>query len=339
MILIDGSYLEGGGQILRTSVAMSAITGQPCRIENIRKGRPNPGLQPQHLKGLEAAAKICNAKTSGLSIGSETVEFFPGKIGGGEFFIDTETAGSVTLIMEALMPICLFAPRQCVLNVTGGTDVQWSPSIHYFKRTFLSSLEAFGLKEGEEYDLSIKKYGFYPRGGGKVVLRTRPFSSFKKIDMTSRGKLRKVDVVSLTSSDLRKSCISERQIDGVEKIFAPLAKRDVLYDDTLSPGSSIFINAIFENCRMGFSALGKRGKKAEDVGEEAAKELKGQMASHACFDENMADQIIPYMALAGGSKISVAKVTNHCRTNIWVIEKFLPVKFDVKGNVISVARA
>ena len=338
MITIDGSYLEGGGQILRTSIALSAITGKPCSIVNIRKGRPNPGLQPQHLKCLEAAARICNAKTRGLTLGSEEIEFTPGKITGGNFSIETGTAGSVTLIMQALMPICFFADRQSTLDITGGTDVEWSPSIHYFNNVFLRSLEPLGMKSGEAYDLSIEKYGFYPRGGGKVRLRIRPFTKFNRLELTSRGKLKKYDIVSMTSDDLKKSCISERQIEGAEKLLGSQGKREVLYPNTLSTGSSFLVVANFERCKVGVGVLGKKGKKAELVGEEAAIQLKRQMDTHACFDEHMADQILIYMALAGNSKISVAGVTNHCKTNIWTIEKFLPVRFDVRGNVISVTR-
>jgi RNA 3'-terminal phosphate cyclase (GTP) len=337
MIEIDGSYLEGGGQILRTSIALSAITGKPCRIVNIRQGRPKPGLQPQHLKSLETAAKMTNAKASGLEIGSQTVEFSPGPIRSGVFSIDTGTAGSVTLVMQALMPICLFAKSQCTLNVTGGTDVPWSPTIHYFKNVFLSSLVLFGMKTGEAYDLSIEKYGFYPAGGGKVRLRVRPFSKFEKINLTARGELNKYDMTSVASDELRGARVAERQIKSAEFFLGDMGKREVLYPKTLSPGSSFTAIGDFEKCKIGVSVLGKQYKKAELVGKGAAYELKAQMCSHACLDEHMADQILIYMALSKGSCVSVSKITNHCKTNMWVIEKFLPVKFNVKGNVISVA--
>ena len=323
--------------ILPWQITLSAITGRPCKIYNIRKGRPKPGLQPQHLKVVEAAAKMTNAKVSGLEIGSEVIEFSPSEIRSGVFNIDTGTAGSVTLIMQALMPICLFAKKQSTLNVSGGTDVPWSPSIHYFKNVFLSTLEAVGMKSGEAYDLTIDKYGFYPKGGGSIRLRVRPFSAFKKFCLTSRGNIRKFDMISMASDDLRASHVAERQINGAEFLLGKLGKREVLYPRTLSPGSSFIAVACFEKSRIGVSVLGKQYKKAEIVGREAAKELVAQTESHACLDEHMADQILIYMALAKDAAVSVSKISNHTRTNMWVIEKFLPVKFAVRGNVITVS--
>jgi RNA 3'-phosphate cyclase len=333
--LIDGSYLEGGGQIVRTSVALSCITGNPCKITNIRSGRNNPGLQAQHLKGIEAAAKLCEAELKNARIGSDWIEFVPNKIKGGLLSVDIGTAGSITLLLQTLVPICFFASRESELEVIGGTDVKWSPSIQYFKNVFLNSLELFGMKRGYDFDLKIERYGFYPKGGGKVRLTVKPFRRFKKIDLTQRKALERIDAISVASEDLKDKRVAERQIGGAEKLFENMGRKDTSYSKTLSTGSSIHILAHFENCKLGASVLGEIGKKAEDVGEECASVLKEQINSNACFDEWMADQILLYMALAGSSKVSVAKVTNHCKTNMYVIEKFLPVKFSIDGNIIS----
>jgi RNA 3'-terminal phosphate cyclase (GTP) len=335
MILVDGSYLEGGGQIIRTSIALSAITGKPCRITSIRSGRKNPGLQAQHLKGIEAAAKLCDAETKGVEIGSQTVEFFPKKIKGGKFSIDVGTAGSITLVLQTLVPICLFAESESELDITGGTDVMWSPSINYFKNIFLNSLELFGMKRAEDFDLEILRYGFYPKGGGRIKFKIRPFRNFKKMELVARGKFERIDAISVASEELRGSKVAERQIIGLEKILSNLDKKDALYDKSLSIGSSIHAHAHFDNCKLGASALGEIGIKAENVGEGCANLLEEQMDSDACFDEWMADQILPYMAFAGESKVSVTDVTDHCLTNIWAIEKFLPVKFEISDRIIS----
>jgi RNA 3'-phosphate cyclase len=334
MIEIDGSYLEGGGQIIRTSIALSAITGKPCKITNIRSGRKNPGLQAQHLKGIEAAAKLCDAETKGLSLGSQEVEFHPKKIKGGKFSVDVGTAGSITLVLQTVFPICLFAENDSHLEITGGTDVSWSPSIQYFKHIFLNSMETMGMKR-EDADLKIINYGFYPKGGGKVAIKIKPFRNFKNLELTTRGKFEKIDIRSVASEELKGKKVAERQISGAENVLNNIDKKDAIYDRTLSIGSSIHAHAHFENCKIGASMLGEIGKSAESVGRDCALLLEDQMDSDGCFDEWMADQILPYIALAGESKISVTEVTDHCRTNIWVIEKFLPVKFEIEGNRIS----
>ncbi len=331
MILIDGS--DGGGQILRTAVAMSAITGKPCKISSIRGGRPNPGLQAQHLSGIEAAAKMCNAELKGSKLGSMDVEFHPGKISGGKYSVDTGTAGSVTLVLQTLFPICLFADAECEIEVIGGTDVKWSPPVEYFKGVFLDNVRRMGANA----NLEILKYGFYPKGGGKVVLSAKP-SKLNKTEIVERGKLERIDIVSIASDNLRKGMVAERQIKGAEGVLKHIGGSEAVYATTMSAGSSVHAHAHFGNCTLGSGSLGEIGKKAEIVGEECALMLKKQMESGACADEWMADQLLPFMALAGDSKISVSKVTDHCRNNIAVIERFLPVKFCVSENVISVTR-
>ncbi|MFH1229172.1 MAG: RNA 3'-terminal phosphate cyclase [Candidatus Aenigmatarchaeota archaeon] len=335
MILIDGSYLEGGGQIIRTSIALSAITGKPCRITNIRSGRKNPGLQAQHLRGIEAAAKLCGAELKNAKLGSTEVEFFPKKITGGSISIDVGTAGSITLVLQTLVPICLYAEKESILEIIGGTDVSWSPSINYFKNIFLNSLELLGMKREYDFDLDIVRYGFYPKGQGRITFKIRPFRKFNKLNLVERGELERIDIISVASEELKGKNVAERQIVGAEKILNNIERKDAIYEKTMSTGSSIHMHAHFENCKLGASALGEITKRAEIVGEECALNLKRQIDSKACFDEWMADQILPYMALSGESKISIAEITNHCKTNIWVIEKFLPVKFEIRGRIIS----
>jgi RNA 3'-terminal phosphate cyclase (ATP) len=331
--LIDGSYLEGGGQIVRTSIALSSITGKPCEIFNIRKGRKNPGLQAQHLKGIEAVTKLCNAELKNAKIGSQSIEFTPREINGGNLSIDVGTAGSIALVLQTLVVPSIHADKDVILEITGGTDVHWSPPIDYFRHIFCNFLEKMGV----DINIEILKYGFYPKGGGKVRVIIKPCKKLKSINLVERGKLEKTDGRSIVSENLREKRVAERQFEGVRKILR-LENETITYVPTLSPGSSINLHAHFKNCKLGASSIGELGKPAEKVGEEAAEHLMRQISSNACLDKHMADQILPYIALVGDSKVSVAEITNHCKTNIWVIEKFLPVKFDVKDKIISITQ-
>jgi RNA 3'-phosphate cyclase len=323
LILIDGSYLEGGGQIIRTSIALSAITGKPCKIINIRSGRKKPGLQAQHLKGIEAAAKICDAELKNAKIGSSEIEFIPKKIKSGNFFIDIGTAGSITLVLQTLVPICIHAEDKIELEIIGGTDVKWSPTIEYFKHIFCYFLDKMGI----DIFVEILKYGF-PKGGGKVKVTIKPCKNIKSINLIETGKMKKIDIRTIVSESLRSRKVAERQ-SGAAKRFLKFENETITYVPTLSPGSSINIHAHFENCKLGASVLGEMGKKSEIIGDECVNLLKKQIKSKTCFDEWMADQILLYMALASSSEISVAEITNHCKTTMWVIEKFLPVKFKI----------
>jgi RNA 3'-phosphate cyclase len=322
--LIDGSYLEGGGQIIRTSVALSAITGKSCKIFNIRSGRKNPGLQAQHLKGIEAAAKLCEAELKNAKIGSQSIEFVPKKIKGGYFSIDIGTAGSIGLVLQTLVPVCIHADREVELEIIGGTDVKWSPNIEYFQEVFCRNVKKMGI----EIESEILKYGFYPKGGGKVKVKIKSCQKLKSLNLIERGNVKRYDIRSIVSKSLEKSKVAERQIEGAKKIIPKFDCEYFEYVDAFSPGSTTHIHAHCDNSVLGSTVLGERGEPAEKVGEETAKDLMKQINSNACLDEHMADQILPYIALAGGS-VSVAEITNHCKTNMRIIEKFLSVKFEI----------
>lgn len=328
LIEIDGSYCEGGGQILRTAVALAGVTGKETRIFNIRASRDPPGLKRQHLAGILAAVKICNALVEGAEIGSKEVVFRPDTINSGKYKIDIGTAGSVTLLLQTLIPITIFSDKKTVLNITGGTNVQWSPSIDYYSEIFLYFLKKIGI----ETKMEILRYGFYPKGGGKIRFEVLSWENKNRIDLTERGEKKNIRTISVATHHLKNAEVAERQIRGFRRVLP--CEKETKYVDSYSIGSSITGTAHFENSRMGSSVLGERGKKAEIVGREAAEELKKEIESNAVLDKHMGDQIIPYLGLVGG-KIKVSEITDHLKSNIWAVEKFLPVKFKIEGNIVE----
>ena len=335
MIEIDGSKYEGGGAILRVACALSVVTKKPCRVFNIRKSRPKPGLATQHLLSIQALAELCNGRLEGDFLGSEEIKFYPGEIYRDRVSVNIPTAGSITLALQSLIPPALFSPKPVTISFNGGaTDTFFSPTIDYFQYVFLKILGKMGGKA----EVNILKRGYYPEGGAKVEITVFP-SRLKNLNLAERGRFQKILVISGASNALKNKKVAERQVAGVREVLGKLKlpiEEKIEYYDTRCPGSQICLAALFENTVIGTDNLGKLGKRAEDVGKEAALELLKEQKSGACVDKHLGDQVLAYMSLAKDkSSITVSEITNHCKTNIWVIEKFVEGKFEIENNLIS----
>ena len=362
MIELDGSFGEGGGQIIRTALALSTVTGKPFTVHSIRKGRSASGLKNQHLYCIKALEKLCNAKTEGAALGSENLTFYPGKFEAQKLEIDVETAGSITLLLQSLLLPSMFGSSKTTLAIIGGTDVQWSQPFDYFAEILVPQLRRYA-----DIEVKLLKRGYYPKGQGKVEVTIRPkyklkdfkaVSEFllhlkeqsKKIILLEQHHIMQIKGVSHASLDLQNAKVAERQAmiaeSALKKLGCPVSIRNE-YSNTASTGSGITLWAIFSKnkddidvnnpIRIGADALGERGKKAEDVGKDAAEKLINEIGHKAPVDEYLCDNLLPYLALFGGS-IKAAKISDHALTNIYVIEKFLDVKFEVdkEKRVISV---
>jgi len=324
---IDGSYGEGGGQVLRTAVSLSAITKRPVEVVGIRTRRKNPGLAAQHLTAVEAISKICNGQLSGAEIGSTRMEFHPSDIKGGRYTFDIGTAGSVTLVLQTLILPAIRADGRCVFEVVGGTDVAWSPSVQYLLHVFCEFLARMGV----EVRIEILRRGFYPKGGGRVRATVEPCPRLKPLDLSDRGEFQRIDIWSVASEYLKSNRVAERQAEAARlKLGMDGVRMDAHYAPTFNPGSSIHLHAHYSNSKLGAGALGERGVRAEEVGEAAASDLLKEMSSGASVDVNMSDQLLPYMALAGNGSFTTRELSEHARTNMWLIEQFLRVKFKVE---------
>ena len=329
MLEIDGSYGEGGGQILRNAVAFSVLTKKSIKITDIRANRPNPGIKAQHYVAMKSLAEICDAKTEGLEIGSETITFKPGKIKGGRYNFDVGTAGSISLVFQACILACVKSKEQITINLSGGTDVKWSPSWDYFENVYLSLLKKMGLKVYPK--LFIR--GYYPRGGGEAVITISPCNKIKPLVLKDVEELKEVKG-KVNISNLPEH-ISKRIHDSAVRTFLKndfMTSIEVDSSTSLSPGVGITLWSEGKKSIIGTGLLGEKGLSSEEVGKTASAALLKEIASESNIDAYAFDQILPFMVLAkkqGKSTCIVRELSNHASTNMWLIKQFFDVDFKV----------
>jgi RNA 3'-terminal phosphate cyclase (ATP) len=333
MIEIDGSHGEGGGQILRTALALSCMFRKPFRIINIRRNRKKPGLSPQHLTGVRAAQSVSGAQVTGDRTGSTEITFSPGEVKAGDYSFDVGTAGSTLLVLQTLLPPLFFAESRSTVTLTGGTHVPFSPSYPYVSCVFAPALAKLGL----EVRLSIESYGFYPRGGGKIRAEIRPAAKILPLRMAERGKLLAITGSSAVGR-LPRSIAERQRKAATEKIRAGIGESevgvriDLLEAPTPGQGTFLFLHAASENAAAGFTSLGAIGKRAEAVGEEAAAEFLRYHSTGSALDPHLPDQIALYLSICGEeSYFTTSRITQHLLTNLWVTGLFHAFTHSIDG--------
>jgi len=323
MLELDGS--AGGGQLVRSALSASVLTGRGFVLDGVRVDRPEPGLRPQHLAAVDLAASVCDATVEGAAPGSETLRFEPGPVSGGEVAVEVGTAGSLTLLVDVALPLAARLDDPLVVTLGGGTDVAWSPPLDYLRRVKLPLLRRHGLVAA----LDVDRRGFYPAGGGRLRLAVAP-SDLRPLSLAARPTVTGLRVHSTATADLADAEVAERQAAAaVESLAAaapdrPVVERTVASVDAVSTGSAVVVRA---DARLdpgreaadsvpvaGFDALGERGRPAEDVGSAAADSCLEWLAGEPAVDAHLADQLLVFLGLAGGRVLAPA-LTDHVASN------------------------
>ena len=327
MIELDGSLGEGGGQILRSSLSLSMITGQPFRIINIRAGRAKPGLLRQHLVAAQAAAAISGAQVTGAELGSTTLEFIPSGIYGGTYQFAIGSAGSCTLVLQTLIPALLYADKPSTIKITGGTHNDMAPPAQFLQKAYGRVLQQMGA----EISFELKRYGFVPAGGGEIIAQVQPCKQLKRLDLLERGERIKGYAESFVAGvpvDVAKrelECVGA----GMGWTADQLLVRGLSNDQ--GPGNVLLITLEHEQVTEVFCGFGEKSVKAESVAKRTIQELREYVVSGAALGEHLADQVMLPFALAGGGSFTCAVVSQHVKTNADVIARFLPVTTEFKA--------
>ncbi len=343
MIEIDGSQKSGSGTILRLSVALAGVLGEPLHIYNIRQRRGQPGLRPQHLESVLTASKLCNAEMKGATLGSRELWFKPDGIVSGEVRAEIGTAGSIPMLLLTILPLCAYAKGAVSVQVVkGGTDVRHAPTINYLKHVFLPILERMGLKAS----LTVRKYGYYPKGMGEVLLEVQPCFKLTSIHLKEFGTVEELRGVSVCTF-LEDRKVAERQAKAANRYLKDHgyeAKIQVVNDrsNPLQKGSSLVLWAeTSTGALLGGDAIGEIRKSSEVVGREAAENLFREVEAQATVDIHLADMLVPYIALADGNSVYLTReITDHLDTNTWLAKKILGVNFQVTkaGNLYRIEK-
>jgi RNA 3'-terminal phosphate cyclase (ATP) len=322
MLTIDGSMGEGGGQILRTSLALSLVTGTPFRMEKIRARRPKPGLRRQHLTAVRAAAEVGRAEVEGAELNARELVFMPGEVRPGEYHFDVGTAGSTTLVLQTLLPALMIAGGPSQLWLEGGTHNIHAPPVDFLQRAFLPIV----IRMGPEVEITLDRAGFYPVGGGsvRVGIRPRPRGQLGRVDIPERGK-----ILSRTASGVVSRLplhIAQREVDTIRRRMSWRAEWVTVREaDSPGPGNVVTIQIQSEHVTEVFTGFGQRGVPAEKVAAGAVREARRYLKAGVPVGEHLADQLLVPMALAGGGSFHTLAPSSHTTTNVETLGHFLDV--------------
>ena len=323
MIELDGAI--GGGQVLRSALSLSMVTGRAFRIKQIRARRSRPGLLRQHLTAVMAAAEVCGARICGAHLGSQALSFEPGAIRAGDFKFAIGTAGSCTLVLQTLLPALMRAPQASRVTISGGTHNPLAPPTEFLSRSWLPLLR----RMGGVVELDLVRHGFAPAGGGEVEVRVQP-SSLMRLELCERGEALSQQALALTAG--LAPTVAQRELSQVAKRlnWPSAALLPVTIDPERGPGNVLLLEYVFEHVTKVFSAFGQVSLRAEKVADAAINQAADWLRSDAAVAEHLADQLLLPMALAGGGSFTTPRMTDHLRSNIEVIQMFLLVRFDCR---------
>jgi RNA 3'-terminal phosphate cyclase (ATP) len=336
MIDIDGSEGEGGGQILRSSLSLAIVTQQPFRITNIRANREKPGLMRQHLTAVNAAAEICAAEVEGAEIGSRTLTFRPGRLAAGNYSFAIGTAGSCTLVFQTVLPALLTATGESRVRVTGGTHNRAAPPFDFLARSFLPLLQRMGAK----VQLDLVSHGFFPRGGGEIRASITPAARLGALKLDERGAwVRGYAEAYVSAIPLH---VAQRELAVIGRMLGWSQDQLLLraLPNDVGPGNALTITLEYANVTEVCTGFGERGVRAETVAEQAAEEARAYLSASAPVGEHLADQLLLPMALGEGGSFVATQATQHLRSNIAIIQRFIRRRISVEetagGSLISV---
>jgi RNA 3'-terminal phosphate cyclase (ATP) len=329
MISIDGSHGEGGGQLVRMACALSALSGTAIRLHKVRARRAPPGLAPQHLAAVRAVAQLCNAETEGLALRTQEFSFRPGPIQGGEHRFDIGTAGSITLLLQAVLPVAFAAPGVSTFQIIGGTDVKAAPPFDYFRYVFVPLLQRLGL----DVRVMLVRRGYYPRGGGEVEVRVQPGRP-AALALDTPGALQELGGIAHVAN-LPAHIVERMQHTATQMLAefgqARITTQQLGHAAAIGSGGAIVLWARLANTLLGGSEVAQRGVPAERIAEAAAHALHAELQAAITIDVHAADQLLIYLALAGRpAHFTTRAFTSHAQTTAWLIEQFLTVRIAAK---------
>jgi RNA 3'-terminal phosphate cyclase (ATP) len=332
VIELNGATGEGGGQILRSALALSMCTGQAMRIQHIRAKRPKPGLMRQHLTCVQAAVAVCGARVEGAELASPTLLFEPGPVQAGDYAFNVGTAGSCTLVLQTVLPALMQCAQPSRVSLSGGTHNPMAPPFHFLERSFAPLLRRLGVG----IDLRLRRHGFYPAGGGEMAVEIQPpAAGLLACDVIDRGDMREAYAECLAAAVPR--AVAERELATIGQLLGWSGDqlRTPGMRQNEGPGNALLATLSHAQVTEVFTSFGAKGVSAERVAQLLANEVKAYLASDAALGPHLADQWMLPLALTvaargGAASFSCSEMTQHATTNIEVIEKFLPVRFDVQ---------